>query len=374
MNENLATQVSRILSKHRLKINDRTLKRFLTALESINDVLTPELIEILVLDNLTIGESYFFRDRKVYNFLRKILPSKSDWTVLSIGCSRGEEVYSFSMVAKEVGANFEITGLDVSPQRIEEAKVGCYKFWSVRFLDENELESFFNKVGDKFCVKSDYRTNVTFTAGNFLSTSFDKKFDIIFARRVLLYVENEGLAIKKMYDLLQDEGLLVLGLGEYFPQVLEIFEPIAECPCVYRKIQRKEIATTAYKNVSEIRKTADFTAKPRAENANVKDESKKLKAQKEVITKTLERELNLEPALRVVEHCLENKKLIEAENFLRKLVHNFPTHYLVWKYLGILEMEKGNVRIAKEYLKKAAFLNHLDDEIWQLLRLTKGNG
>ena len=365
MNSKLERQVESILLKHKLKVSERTLKRFLNFLESIIDELTPELIEIFVLDNLTIGESYFFRDRKVFDFLKKVMQYKVEWNILSVGCSRGEEVYSLSIIARESGRNCKITGIDISPQRIEEARRGCYKFWSVRFLSEDELERFFIKNDDKFCIKSDYKANVTFVSGNFLTVPFSESFDIIFARRVLLYAENEELVVRKIYSLLKNDGVLVLGSGEYFPTVLKDFEPINECPCVYKKVSRKSSKFSDEKHVKDKRPKTSFIS-------TQNDISEEVKYLKEAIAKNLENELALEPTIRIVEHCLENKILSEAENYLAILVRKYPTHYLVWKYLGVLELEKGNYEAAEKHLKKAAFLNHSDDEIWQLLHFIKG--
>lgn len=358
MNPKLARQVESILLKHKLKVSERTLKRFLNSLESIIDELTPELIEIFVLDNLTIGESYFFRDRKVFDFLKKVLQYKIGWNILSVGCSRGEEVYSLSIIARESGRNCKITGIDISPQRIEEARKGCYKFWSVRFLSEDELERFFIKNDDKFCIKSDYKANVTFVSGNFLTVPFSESFDIIFARRVLLYAENEELVVKKIHSLLKNDGLLILGSGEYFPTVLENFEPMEECPCVYKKVSNEKHAKGKRLKTSVLSRQSGIL--------------KEVQYPKEAIVKSLENEIAFEPTIRVVEHCLENKILNDAENYLAILVRKYPTHYLVWKYLGVLELEKGNYEAAEKHLKKAAFLNHSDDEIWQLLHFIKG--
>ena len=59
---------------------------------------------------LTIGETYFFRDKKLFNVLRKnvipnIIHSKRDnktITFWSSGCSTGEEAYSIAILMKEL--------------------------------------------------------------------------------------------------------------------------------------------------------------------------------------------------------------------------------------------------------------------------------
>lgn len=90
MTNSVQKKVLEIMKKHGLKLEENRLKRFLENIQEIGVDIPEELIELLVVDNLTIGESYFFRDRKTFEKLKTIMQKKSEWNILSIGCARGE--------------------------------------------------------------------------------------------------------------------------------------------------------------------------------------------------------------------------------------------------------------------------------------------
>ncbi|HOJ94610.1 MAG TPA: CheR family methyltransferase, partial [Fervidobacterium nodosum] len=237
----IKSRIVEVLKKHRMKVEERRLNRFIERMSSIPiDEIPEELFELLVIENLTIGESYFFRDKKTFEKLKSILKSKPKWNILSIGCSRGEEVYSISIIAKEMGVEYNILGIDVNHQRIEEAINGCYRFWSIRFLSEHEIEKYFVKYEDKYCIKDEYKENTSFKVCNIgnCSALMNMKFDIIFIRRVLIYLDNVEKVLNIILNLLNDDGYLVIGSGEYFPEIYNYFEQVFDdTSAILRKIK-----------------------------------------------------------------------------------------------------------------------------------------
>lgn len=361
MTNSVQKKVLEIMKKHGLKLEENRLKRFLENIQEIDVDIPEELIELLVVDNLTIGESYFFRDRKTFEKLKTIMQKKSEWNILSIGCSRGEEVYTIAIISKELGVKSKVLGIDVNYQRIEEAKSGCYRFWSLRFLSDEEIDRYFIKNGEKYCIKEEFKENVSFQQCNINSCAAlnENKFDIIFIRRVLLYTDNIERIIDRLYNLLRDDGIVVLGIGEYFPEIYNHFEPVYDdISCILRKIDKQAVSSlkSLPKKTGLAKKETEIPTsypKKHADGHTKKHVSF-------VITK------NFEEEIKILESLMENKLYSQAYEKVKELSASYPTEYLVWKYRTLLELELSIKDEAKKSVRKAIFLNHHDDEIWQL--------
>lgn len=360
----IKNKILEVMKKHGLKPEENRVRRLLENIQEIANGMSDELIELLVVDNLTIGESYFFRDRKTFEKLKLIMQKKSEWSILSIGCSRGEEVYTIAIISKELGVKSKILGIDVNYQRIEEAKSGCYRFWSLRFLSDEEIDRYFIKNREKYCIKEEFKENVSFQQCNINScTALNKsKFDIIFIRRVLLYTDNIERIIDKLNNLLKDDGILVLGIGEYFPEIYNHFEPVYEdISCILKKIDKQVVQKFPTKNLPK----QSSIAKKGIETSLTSYPEKYVDARNKkhvpfVIPKNFEEEIKL------LESLMENKLYSQAYEKAKELSVRYPTEYLVWKYRTLLEAELSMKDEAKKSVKKAIFLNHHDDEIWQL--------
>lgn len=366
-NAMLKNQIEEILRKHGIKAQKAHIERLIKNIKPISEALTPVLLESIVLENLTIGESYFFRDIQTFEKLRKILKERPSWNILSIGCSRGEEVYSTAIVCNEAGVECSIKGIDVNFHRISQAKLGCYNFWSVRFLSKEQIEKYFNIVDGKYCVKEQYKTNIEFFQGNILDAGLSffgkrEKFDIIFIRRVLLYIDRIDIVIQKISTLLKDNGFLILGTGEYFPEVLEHFSPaFNDVGTFYRKISKKtehpEIKTTKSKFFGKHRKLTEIE-RTKSEKTQEIEFAKLLK-------KTFEG-MELEERIKLVEEYLSKKAYQKAYDIVKESCKKYQTNYLLWKYKTLIELELNDIENAKQSLQRALFLNSTDDEIWQL--------
>lgn len=127
---------------------------------------------------LTIGETYFFRDKKMFDVLRKtvipnIIDSKRESktiTFWSSGCSTGEEAYSIAILMKELMLDFNkwninIIGTDINLNSLSKAKEAIYGEWSFRETDVSFKNKYFDiiksnryKLKDeiKKCVKFNY--------------------------------------------------------------------------------------------------------------------------------------------------------------------------------------------------------------------------
>lgn len=95
-----------------------------------------------IIDEITTGETLFFRDSSPFDLLRfKIIPELVDRRrkgglnipirIWSAACSTGQEIYSIAMVLRELlgdlrGYNIRMVGTDISDQAVARASQGVF--------------------------------------------------------------------------------------------------------------------------------------------------------------------------------------------------------------------------------------------------------
>ena len=190
---------------------------------------------VALLNEITIGETCFFRNQPQLDALRhialpKILESKSKLPIRrlriwSAGCSTGEEPYTLSMLLMEETAvrlkdwTFEIQATDLNERSLEHAKNATYGTYSTRNLSPLYRQKYFATVGDQLQVQPTARTNITFSRLNLSDASrmtFMKSLDIIFCCNVLIYfdIASKRRVIQHFYNNLLPHGYLFLGHSE----------------------------------------------------------------------------------------------------------------------------------------------------------------
>ncbi len=219
-----------------------------------------------LLDLITIGETYFFRNKAQFSVLmRSVLPeiikrktSKGDKSirVWSAGCSRGDEPYSIAIAIKEGLPSHEewtisILGTDINRNGLTCAKEAAYGEKDIAHLPKEYLDKYF-KVGDStYLLKSDVRRLVQFHYHNLVKDPFVHEkmqaVDLLFCRNVTIYFDYQTTrrVIENFYNCLAPEGYLFLGHTETLWQITDKFERV-EFPqtFVYKKrlsLPREEV-------------------------------------------------------------------------------------------------------------------------------------
>ena len=155
---------------------------------------------------LTVNETYFsrgieelnlFADLLVPEFLSTQAKQGTDVRPLSIvsaGCSSGEEVYSIAMTLLESHGDsvpFTVYGGDVDSQALTIARSGLYGENAFRSLDTGLRDRYFSKTqGDKEKIAAIVRDRVHFFALNLVSDRYPFQMhgaDFIFYRNVSIY-------------------------------------------------------------------------------------------------------------------------------------------------------------------------------------------
>jgi chemotaxis protein methyltransferase CheR len=193
----------------------------------------PELFAELV-SALTVNESYFFRDPDQLRFLRNtVLPQVlaeagegRKAQLWSAGCANGEEPYTLAILLHQTGAlaRAEVLGSDVDQEALARARLGVYTAWSLRGMDEADVQRYFRQRGERYALEAEIRERVRFRALNLADPQPvpPESMDVVLCRNVLIYFEREMVerVVVSLLEALRPGGWLLLGGAD--PLVSEI--------------------------------------------------------------------------------------------------------------------------------------------------------
>jgi len=190
---------------------------------------------VALLNEITIGETCFFRNQPQLDALRQIviprilatkakLPTRK-LRIWSAGCSTGEEPYTLSMLLMEETHGrlkdwtAEILATDLNERSLAHARNAIYGEYSTRHITPYFRQKYFAPVGDQLQVQSAARANVTFSRLNLSDDArmtFMKSLDVIFCCNVLIYFDlvSKRRVIQHFYNNLLPHGYLFLGHSE----------------------------------------------------------------------------------------------------------------------------------------------------------------
>ncbi|AOH55518.1 chemotaxis protein CheR [Peribacillus muralis] len=180
------------------------------------------------LDRMTINVSEFYRNAKRWEVLeQKILPgllgSKKKLKIWSAACSTGEEPYTIAMILSNLVplSQIEILATDLDVNVLARAKLGMYPERSLNEVPEEIKRKYFKKEEDYYHVADEIKKRVTFKQHNLLAEPFERGFDLVVCRNVLIYFTEEAknLLYGKFSSSLNDGGVFFVGSTE------QIFTP-----------------------------------------------------------------------------------------------------------------------------------------------------
>jgi len=189
----------------------------------------------LLLNEITIGETCFFRNMPQLDAMQKLilpmivsnkerLPIRTI-RIWSAGCSTGEEPYTLAMLLMEQtlgllkGWSFEVIATDLNDRSLDRAQKAIYGEYAVRNMPGYFRSKYGTAVGDEWQVNDLVRSKVSFSRINLLDDSrmaFMKGIDIIFCCNVLIYFDNASKrrVIQHFYNNLLTNSYLFLGHSE----------------------------------------------------------------------------------------------------------------------------------------------------------------
>lgn len=226
------------------ELRTQTLREYFECL-TIKPTRQTELIALL--NEITIGETCFFRSQPQLDALRqiiipKVLQAKSKFPlrrlrIWSAGCSTGEEPYTLSMLLLEEAQgrlkdwSIEILATDLNERSLTHAKNAIYGNYSTRNLTPYYRQKYFMPAGELLQVQPVVRNGVTFSRLNLSDDgrmTFMKSFDVVFCCNVLIYFDlvSKRRVIQHFYNNLLPHGYLFLGHSESLYGVNDDFQLI----------------------------------------------------------------------------------------------------------------------------------------------------
>lgn len=235
--ERFRSAVSRLLGLHfdetRLASLSEALERRVEAnreprsayLERIEGGNPPHEEVRALAQELTVGETYFFRNMEQFRAFAEIARPLSRMRVLSAGCATGEEPYSLAMIAQDlveqgVGGTVSITGVDVNPAALAKASRGIYSHWALRETPGDIKRRWFADRGSDHVVAPSIRAMVRFEERNLADEEpglwQPGSYDVVFCRNVLMYLtpDRARALVARIGAALAPGGHLFLGSAE----------------------------------------------------------------------------------------------------------------------------------------------------------------
>ena len=223
------------------KLKVQSLREYFECLTS-RPLRQAELIALL--NEITIGETCFFRNQPQLEALRRIvipniLAAKSQLAqrrlrIWSAGCSTGEEPYTLRMLQLEEAHSqlknwtVEILATDLNERSLAHAKAAVYGDYSTRNLTPLYRQKYFLPCGNRLRASPMVRANITFSRLNLSDDprmTLMKSIDAIFCCNVLIYFDlaSKRRVIQHFFNSLLPHGYLFLGHSESLYGVSEDF-------------------------------------------------------------------------------------------------------------------------------------------------------
>lgn len=195
-----------------------------------------QMIDHLI-KHLTIGETFFFRDKHLFQILRDDIfrgvlqhPRRGDkrLRIWSAGCATGEEPYSIAILIDQMQREFHgwditIIGTDANADALARAERGCYTRWSFRDTPDAIIKTFFIPgANNTYEIVPRIKQMVHFKQLNFVTADYRMNLgpadsmDIILCRNVLMYFDApfRNAVISRLNRCLAENGWFIAGPAE----------------------------------------------------------------------------------------------------------------------------------------------------------------
>lgn len=338
-----------------------------------------------LIEDIVIPETWFFRDRKPFDFLSYYV--KTEWSpthkeqplrILSVPCSTGEEPYSIAITLLEAGLtskNFCIDAVDISKKSIFLAQQGVYNQNSFRGCTTAFQKQYFTQIDNSYHLNQTIINNINFISANLLdsqSLKAKKPYHVIFCRNLLIYLDQSARkqVIQVLNQLLNNNGLLFIGYSETGQILQPDFVPVRyPAAFAFRKDnhQFSDMPPKSYLKNINLPKAA--IQSPSTKNVlNYTPNNEKIKDSHSTITnplnsheKLLANEIkvsssNSESLLDIARNFADQGQLKEAAALCKAHLSENPTNVETYFLLGQVYQAEGDEQQAEQYFQKAIYL------------------
>lgn len=347
-------------------INEIAKNKNLSEKDFVLELFSDDFLFEKLIEKITIGETYFFREEKQFDFLKnQYFPrfKNKEISILSCACSSGEEAYSLLALATSSAVKAEVFACDIDTVSLSKLKKGVYTKNSFR-TDGSSFTSLLKEFAENadeenFVLKKEFTQKVNSFKLNIAQSDFkefNKKFDLIFLRNVFIYFEKPTRTkiLTSLEKILKDDGLIFLSMNEIGCLFNE------RIPETLKKSNWKNIYFLEKNNLNnEIpKKTQKNTEKPKeifdspvlTKTIIQKKEEKKEKEEKNTNQKT-----DIKKFYEEFSKKINNNDFNEALTFVKNLENQQKD--LFYYFCGIIEFSKENFLQSSYYFETSASLN-----------------
>jgi chemotaxis protein methyltransferase CheR len=182
-----------------------------------------------LIERLSNTETYFFRHGEQFRALAEdVLPrrvtarsSQRVLTLLSVGCSSGEEAYSLAIQARAAAPDRDwivsVLGVDANPAMLSKAITARFNGWALRETPDDVRERWFHPHDGEYELDPSIRASVQFRQHNVVEDDpalwRPGRYDVIFCRNLLMYLTPDTVdrLVRRMTNALAPGGYLFLG-------------------------------------------------------------------------------------------------------------------------------------------------------------------
>ena len=214
--------------------------------EYLDLIVNDEKAQKEFLDRLTINVTEFFRNPEKWEELKKkYLPqllkeSGSRFKAWSAGCSSGEEPYSLAILLEELKAppGAKVIATDIDINVLSKARQGAYEERSLASTPKEYITKYFDYRNGLYYVKPNVKARVIFKRHNLLQDPFDKNYDLILCRNVVIYFEmkTKEELYRKFSESLRPGGIIFVGSTERIFNYRQIGLEVVS-PFFYKKVK-----------------------------------------------------------------------------------------------------------------------------------------
>jgi len=200
----------------------------------------------VAIDLLTTNETYFFREPKHFEFLKKVVcpqhTRQHKLRVWSAASSSSEEAYTIAMTLADSlpGGDWEILGTDISSRVLEKAARALYPMAATDKIPATLLKKYCLKGRDEFedffLIDQSLRSKVRFHSLNLIEPLPDiGLFDAIFLRNVMIYfdLETKRRLVQRMIEKLRPGGYFFISHSETLNGVNNSLKLVS--PSIYQR-------------------------------------------------------------------------------------------------------------------------------------------
>lgn len=381
------------------KVLERMESRGISSFENYYNFLTlsdkMEEERKALIDLLTIGETYFFRNLPHFDVLKTfVLPQwihsdrEKAIKMWCAGSSTGEEPYSLAILLAETLPNYkdwkiDFLATDINRDVLALAAEGLYSKRSVGEVPMDLLLRYFTVDGARYRLSEEIKKMVTFKRHNLITELLPfeetQDLDILFCRNVTIYFNLETLKqlMRRFAQCLKPGGYLFLGHAETLWNISDEFIPL-EFPHTFiyqKKSQGKEVfesvALPPEISIPEIVETqvesksttSSFSSQEYLDKATAYADNEAFQDSVQCLNRILEHDNLYAPAY----HLLGILKVklgafAEAEAHFKKLLYVDPDLVVGYFHLGNLYCRLGKNDLArKEYQQGIKKLEKMDE-------------